>query len=88
MRRRILIFGLPALLTIPGVHLGTAGAGARPVEFSDARLKVEINATDGDAGLQIFLDGEAWNEVELVDPEGKAVVDVDVTGRAEDFGLT
>ena len=88
MRRRILIFGLPVLLTIPGVHLGTAGAGARPVEFSDARLKVEINATDGDAGLQIFLDGEAWNEVELVDPEGKAVVDVDVTGRAEDFGLT
>src|SRR5215207_7508902 len=30
MRRRILIFGLPVLLTIPGVHLGTAGAGARP----------------------------------------------------------
>ena len=60
----------------------------RPVEFSDARLKVEINATDGDAGLQIFLDGEAWNEVELVDPEGDVVLDVDVTGQAEDFGLT
>ena len=60
----------------------------RPVEFSDARLKVEINATDGDAGLQIFLDGEAWKEVELVDPNGGAILDVDVTGRAEDFGLT
>ena len=88
MRRRTLIFGLPVLLTIPGVQLGTAGAGARPVEFSDARLKVEINATDGDAGLQIFLDGEAWNEVELVDPQGNAMLDVAVTGRAEDFGLT
>ena len=70
MRRRTLLFGLPVLLTIPGVQLGMAGAGGRPVEFSDARLKVEINATDGDAGLQIFLDGEAWNEVELVDPDG------------------
>jgi len=88
MRRRTLLFGLPVPLTIPGVQLGTAGVGARPVEFSDARLKVEINATDGDAGLQIFLDGEAWNEVELVDPVGNAVLDVDVTGRAEDFGLT
>ena len=88
MRRRILTFGLPVLLALPVVYLGTAGAGAKPVEFSDARLKVEINATDGDAGLQIFLDGEAWNEVELFDPMGTAVLDVDVTGRAEDFGLT
>ena len=88
MRRRILTFGLPVLLALPVVYLGTAGAGAKPVEFSDARLKVEINATDGDAGLQIFLDGEAWNDVELLDPTGTAVLDVDVTGRAEDFGLT
>ena len=73
MRRRILAFGLPVVLALPAVHLGTAGAEARPVEFSDARLKVEINATDGDAGLQIFLDGEAWNEVELFDPDGNAI---------------
>ena len=63
MRHRTLLFGLPVLLTIPAAHLGTARAGARPVEFSDARLKVEIDATDADAGLQTFLDGEAWNEV-------------------------
>ena len=88
MRRRIVAFGLPLALTMPAVYLGLASAEARPVEFSDARLKVEINATDGDAGLQIFLDGEAWNEVELFDPMGNAVVTVDVTGRAEDFGLT
>jgi hypothetical protein len=88
MRRRLLTFGLPVILAVSAVHLGTAGADAKPLEFSDARLKVEINATDGDAGLQIFLDGEAWNEVELLDPQGDAILDVDVTGRAEDFGLT
>ena len=52
---------------------------ARPVESSDARLKVGINATDGDAGLQIFLDGEAWDEVES-DPQGNAMLVVAVTG--------
>jgi len=88
MRRRILTLGLPGLLAFPAVYLGTAGAGARPVEFSDARLKVEINATDGDAGLQIFLDGDAWNQVQLFDPDGNALLDVNVTGRATDFGLT
>jgi hypothetical protein len=88
MRRRLLTFGLPVIVAVAAVHLGTAGADAKPIEFSDARLKVEINATDGDAGLQIFLDGEAWNEVELLDPHGDAILDVDVTGRAQDFGLT
>jgi hypothetical protein len=88
MRRQLLTFGLPVIVAVAAVDLGTAGADVKPIEFSDARLKVEINATDGDAGLQIFLDGEAWNEVELLDPPGDAILDVDVTGRAADFGLT
>jgi hypothetical protein len=49
---------------------------------------VEINATDGDAGLQIFLDGQAWNTLQLLDPQGNPMLDVDVTGRAENYGLT
>jgi hypothetical protein len=40
------------------------------------------------AGLQIFLDGEAWNRVELLDPHGNAMLDVDVTSRAENYGPT
>jgi hypothetical protein len=88
MARRLVAFGLPLLIAGPAVLAGTARADVKPVEFSDARLKVEINATDGDAGLQIFLDGEAWNAVELLDPHGSPIVDVDVTGRAGDFGLT
>jgi hypothetical protein len=88
MKRRAVILGLPALLVVPAVQLGRADAGARPVEFDDARLKVEVNATDRDAGLQMFLDGEAWNEVELRDPSGNKILDVDVRGRVKEFGLT
>jgi hypothetical protein len=88
MIRRLVALGLALLIGVPAVSLGSAGGDLKPVEFSDARLRVEINATDGDAGLQILLDGEAWNQVELLDPDGNAVVDVDVTGRAENYGLT
>ena len=88
MRHRLLVVALASVIAVPAAFIVSAGADPKPVEFSDARLKVEINATDGDAGLQIFLDGEAWNEVELLDPEGNALLDVDVTGRAENYGLT
>jgi len=89
MRRRTSLLGLGAAIAVPVIYLGSAaGASPQPVEFSDSRLKVEINATDGDAGLQIFLDGEAWKDVQLLDPQGEPVLDVDVTGRAENFGLT
>jgi hypothetical protein len=89
MGRRLLTLGLALLISVPAVYLGTAaGADPKPVQFTDARLTVEINATDGDAGLQIFLDGEAWNTMELLDSQGTAMLDVDVTGRAENFGLT
>ena len=89
MRPRLLILGLAVPIAVPVLYLGAAAsADPKPVEFTDARLKVEINATDGDAGLQIFLDGEAWNTLELLDPQGNPLLDVDVTGRAEDYGLT
>jgi hypothetical protein len=89
MGRRLLTLGLALLISVPAVYLGTAAsADPKPVQFTDARLIVEINATDGDAGLQIFLDGEAWNTMDLLDPQGTAMLDVDVTGRAVDYGLT
>jgi hypothetical protein len=92
MERRLLTIGLGGLALLIGVsavYLGTAaGSDPKPVELADARLIVEINATDGDAGLQIFLDGEAWNTMDLLDPQGTAMLDVDVTGRAVDYGLT
>jgi hypothetical protein len=47
-----------------------AGAGER-VEFKDARLKIETNDTDGDAGVQVFLDSDPWRWIEIYDAKGK-----------------
>jgi len=87
-RRGLLALGLPLLAATSLIGVTAAGADRKPVAFTDARLKVEINATDGDAGLQIFLDGEAWKAVQLFRPDGEMVLDVDVTGPVEDYGLT
>ncbi len=41
------------------------------VAFGDARLKIETNDTDGDAGVQVFLDSDPWQWVEIYDPKGR-----------------
>jgi hypothetical protein len=71
---------------------GAAAAGGRPeanpVRLADATLIVEVNATDGDAGLQIFLDGEPWKAMQVTAPNGKTIVDVGTRGRLQGYGLT
>ena len=46
------------------------------VEYDDAEFFIEINATDGDAGVQLMLDGEGWNELEMTDPFDNVILEV------------
>ncbi len=41
------------------------------VALKDARLKFETNATDSDAGIQIFIDSDPWQWMEIYDPSGR-----------------
>jgi hypothetical protein len=41
------------------------------VELGDARLKIETNDTDGDAGIQVFLDADPWRWMEILDTRGR-----------------
>ena len=51
--------GLLALGAIPLVAPSATAAGTKQATpFDDARLEIEYNATDGDAGFQIFADVE------------------------------
>ena len=48
---------------------------ARPklVELSDARLKFEINSTDEDGGVQVFLDADPWKWMSIFGPNRKMI---------------
>jgi hypothetical protein len=43
------------------------------VRIEDARLKFEINATDRDGGVQVFLDAEQWKRMSIYDPKGHRI---------------
>ncbi|MDP3983523.1 MAG: hypothetical protein Q8Q52_00765 [Acidimicrobiia bacterium] len=85
--KRLAIFVL-ALLVIAAVALTATASQRETVEFKRAQLRVEINATDGDAGLQIDLDHEPWRSLTVRDPDGKKILDVVNHGVLKGYGLT
>jgi hypothetical protein len=93
-RRPTLIAAGVAALALVGAgstalgHDETSEAAGQPTRLAAATLIIEVNGTDGDAGLQFFLDGEPWNSMTISDPTGQVVVDVDAEGRLKDWGLT
>ena len=62
----------------------TAQRAVIPLE--DARLKFEINSTDGDGGVQVFIDAEEWTTMSIVDPRGNRIFSTETRGRLARFG--
>ena len=60
----------------------------RIVPIADARLKVEANATDSDAGIQVFLDADPWKVMEIYDPKGSRIFRSAAKGRFAKQGGT
>jgi hypothetical protein len=87
----VLLAGI-AVLAGTAAALSKDGPGAdsaqRALRLDEATMIIEINATDGDAGLQVFLDGEPWTEMAVFAPNGRRILDVDARGRLNRFGLT
>lgn len=66
---------------------GEAQAQSAVVPFAEALIRFETNATDGDAGIQIFLDAEPYNRIRVSAPTG-VIVDLLNRGALRNFGLT
>jgi hypothetical protein len=64
-------------------------AAKKPLRFEQHDLYIEYNATDGDAGLQLGADAEGWKRFELLDTNGRVLVDIAASGRLRrPFGLS
>ncbi len=92
MRKHLGLVVLAVAGLVPALAFGaTAGANrmeAATAPFPDARLKIEYNATDGDAGLQVFLDAPAWRRVVITNPSGDKVLEVHARNVIRNYGLT
>lgn len=85
MKRSVLALAA-AVLALDGAASATESAPA--VRLAEASMIVEVNATDGDAGLQVFLDGQPWKAMRVVGPDGRTILDVTTRERLDGYGLT
>jgi Fibronectin type III domain len=93
MKRRIR--GAPRLRPVAALALATvategcAAADQNPAgqtSLEEAKILIELNATDGDVGIQALLGGASWEVIEIVSPDGRRVFHAD-RGSLEELGI-
>jgi len=67
---------------------GSAAPQVGTMKLADTAIFIEINDTDGDAGIQIFLDGEGWDSMRVFDPAGNKILDIRAEGSVGIQGIT
>ena len=83
-RTRILLAAAATVALASGLVTLEASA----IQLSQTAIFFEINDTDGDAGVQIFLDGEGWDRMQVFDPDGNKILDVRAEGSVGLQGIT
>jgi hypothetical protein len=85
----VLLLAMLGLLLAAMSTPARAGKSKTKIPFEDARIRIEVNATDGDSGLQIQLDAdEGWRWVHIFDPNGRLIFSVAGGGSVRKTGLT
>lgn len=86
MGSRRLTFRIPSAVTCAALILGAGTAAGQVEEFDERRVLIEINATDGDTGFHVLVDGDAWKEVRL---DGSRLFTAEAKGSLRNLlGLT
>ncbi len=65
-----------------------ASAEDEEVVLDQARIFIEFNASANDLGFHVFLDGEDWNRLKVINPLGRAIFAVEGRGAFGELGLT
>ena len=80
---------MAAMLILVSLPASLAGKKGDILEFDEAKLFLEQNATDGDLGLHLKVDGEGWDWLVLTDRKHRRLLDVKVKGNlGKVIGLT
>jgi len=56
------------------------------IELADASIIIEVNSTDGDAGFQVFFDGDGWRSARVFGPDGNRILHVIAAGGVRQIG--
>jgi hypothetical protein len=74
-----------AMATVAGWR-GAELAGGEP--FEEAQIFFELNTTDNDMGVQVFIDNDEWRYVNLYAPNGRHLLQIKDKGPLAELGIT
>ena len=72
--------------TLDKVHEGASGS--KKARLEEAEFFIEYNASDLDAGVQVFLDGDGWDWIEIYNPAGEKIYRFSTDSAAKKIGIT
>jgi hypothetical protein len=72
---------LATLLVIGALAQDARAQDGDQIPFDEAALFLELNDSDGDLGIQAFIDGDAWRRLVIEAPNGRRLLLVRATGR-------
>jgi hypothetical protein len=83
--RMLAILLVPVVALILGAAAPELWAGGRghdndnedELEFEETWFNIEFNFSDQDLGVRGFVDGEPWKEVEIENPKGRTIAEVE-----------
>ncbi|MGH7163800.1 MAG: hypothetical protein ACREID_09975 [Planctomycetota bacterium] len=85
----VFLVALGALLlgtATPDASAGRPAAQSVPLDI--ARIFFEYNASANDLGVHVFLDGEDWKRLKIVNPDGREIFSVEGSGPYRELGMT
>lgn len=78
---------LPVFILIVAALLAAA-PNTWAIPFSITKIIIEVNASAGDAGIQISVDAGGWERLLVFDPDGQKIFDVRGSGSVGKQGVT
>jgi hypothetical protein len=78
----------PADVELQAAETGEAEATGATIPFADAQLFFELNSTDNDMGLQLFVDSDGWKRVRVLDPASNEIVFLQAERGLAKLGIT
>jgi hypothetical protein len=78
------------LVAMAALIVGTIApeAWAAKKKLAVSRVYFEFNSTANDLGVHVVLDGEDWRELEIVNPKGRVIFEVEGRGPYATLGMT
>jgi hypothetical protein len=90
--RTLSVFALAMITLILSATASSAAAAKKPpILLSIKKIFFEYNSTAsalGDLGVHVFLDGEDWREIKIINPDGRTIFEVEGKGPYKELGMT